>query len=633
MTHTVTMFDLYRTLKSVPLLLAASLLVACANQRALQFDDVTQTVREDLPTAKLQPKPAAVPARISDALAEPAPAPAPVRPAPEPKIDLQVNNAQAREVFLALVVDTPYNLLVHPDVFGKLSITLRKVTIFEALEAIRDVYGYDFKVDGNRITIYSQSLQTRIFSINYPHATRDGKSDLRVSAGTMPAGSSSSNSGLLGSGRPAATTSQGDSSSVTTSSTTDLWEELTASVCSIIGADSDAGACKPKTKVSGTVTSTSPVLGQSTLTSSTTVTRSGTSVAGARNVITSPQAGLMVVRAMPDELREVEKFLKAAQMAVERQVMLEAKIVEVELRDGFQSGIDWAGLRNSGNTTAVMGVVGGGTANNVLINGVSSKVPGFPAGGTSVASALSLPNAAGGLFGLALATEGFQAVLGFLETRGDVQILSSPRIATMNNQKALLKVGTDEYFVTGFNSTSNGTNTTGTNNAITNSTPTPEFSSIFSGIALDVMPQIDSGNNITLHIRPSVTSITEKNMQISLGTTGNFQLPLASRSVNESDTIVRIQDGNIVAIGGLMQMESNRRASGLPGSTNTPFFSSLLGNKANSGRKKELVVLIKPTIIRTAEDWEAQTRRSRAALDEMDVTRARIVRVDGAAEK
>ena len=633
MTHTVTMFDLYRTLKSVPLLLAASLLVACANQRALQFDDVTQTVREDLPTAKLQPKPAAVPARISDALAEPAPAPAPVRPAPEPKIDLQVNNAQAREVFLALVVDTPYNLLVHPDVFGKLSITLRKVTIFEALEAIRDVYGYDFKVDGNRITIYSQSLQTRIFSINYPHTTRDGKSDLRVSAGTMPAGSSSSNSGLLGSGRPAATTSQGDSSSVTTSSTTDLWEELTASVCSIIGADSDAGACKPKTKVSGTVTSTSPVLGQSTLTSSTTVTRSGTSVAGARNVITSPQAGLMVVRAMPDELREVEKFLKAAQMAVERQVMLEAKIVEVELRDGFQSGIDWAGLRNSGNTTAVMGVVGGGTANNVLINGVSSKVPGFPAGGTSVASALSLPNAAGGLFGLALATEGFQAVLGFLETRGDVQILSSPRIATMNNQKALLKVGTDEYFVTGFNSTSNGTNTTGTNNAITNSTPTPEFSSIFSGIALDVMPQIDSGNNITLHIRPSVTSITEKNMQISLGTTGNFQLPLASRSVNESDTIVRIQDGNIVAIGGLMQMESNRRASGLPGSTNTPFFSSLLGNKANSGRKKELVVLIKPTIIRTAEDWEAQTRRSRAALDEMDVTRARIVRVDGAAEK
>jgi MSHA biogenesis protein MshL len=97
--------------------------------------------------------------------------------------------------------------------------------------------------------------------------------------------------------------------------------------------------------------------------------------------------------------------------------------------------------------------------------------------------------------------------------------------------------------------------------------------------------------------------------------------------------MVRIQDGNIVAIGGLMQMESNRRASGLPGSTDVPFFSSFLGNKQNSGRKKELVVLIKPTIIRTAEDWEAQTRKSRAALDEMDVSRTRVIRVDGGAGK
>ena len=95
--------------------------------------------------------------------------------------------------------------------------------------------------------------------------------------------------------------------------------------------------------------------------------------------------------------------------------------------------------------------------------------------------------------------------------------------------------------------------------------------------------------------------------------------------------IVRIQDGNIVAIGGLMQMESNRTSSGLPGSTDVPFLSSILGNKANSGRKKELVVLIKPTIIRNAQDWEAQTRRTRSALDDMDSSRARVIRLDGAA--
>jgi MSHA biogenesis protein MshL len=530
-------------------------------------------------------------------------------------------------VFLAIVADTRYSMLMHPDVTGTLSVTLRGVTVLEALESIRDVYGYDFKIDGRRITVYAPTLQTRIFTINYPHTSRNGKSDLRVSSGAMPTGSSG---GQSGTGRVGASGGQSDSSSVTTSSQTDLWEELAAAVCSIIGAESESGACRPTTKVAGTVTSNSPVLGPSTLTSTTTVSRSGSGLRSERNVIISPQAGLMAVRAFPDQLREVEKFLKAAQLAVERQVMLEAKIVEVELRDGFQSGIDWSALRNGGGATGVMGVIGGGTANNILINGVAGNVPGFPTGGTAVANALALPNAGGGLFGLALATEGFQAVLGFLETRGDVQILSSPRIATMNNQKALLKVGTDEYYVTGFNNnTTTATTTTGTTGTQNTNAPTPEFSSMFAGIALDVMPQIDSANNITLHIRPSVTSITEKNMQISLGTTGNFQLPLASRAVNESDTIVRIQDGNIVAIGGLMQMESNRRSAGMPGTTDVPFFSSLLGHKSSSGRKKELVVLIKPTIIRSSADWEDQTRRTRAALDDMDATRSRVIRMDG----
>ena len=78
-----------------------------------------------------------------------------------------------------------------------------------------------------------------------------------------------------------------------------------------------------------------------------------------------------------------------------------------------------------------------------------------------------------------------------------------------------------------------------------------------------------------------------------------------------------------------MQLESSRKSSGLPGTSDVPFLSSILGNKINSGRKKELVVLIKPTIIRNADDWDAQTRRTRAALDDMDATRARVIRMDG----
>jgi len=597
MTHTVTMFDFFRILKSAPLLLAVMLLSGCANERTLQFQDVTQAVREEMPPPRVSAPPVAVPQRVTEALAEPAPAKA--APVPEPRIDLLVNNAQAREVFLAIVADTRYSMLMHPDVKGTLSVTLRGVTVTEALEAIRDVYGYDFKIDGRRITIYAPTLQTRIFTINYPQSQRSGTSELSVSSGTVSGSSGgATNSGAGGAsstgagGTNGGATSQVESSRISTNTKTDYWAELTGAVRGMVGQGEG------------------------------------------RSVITSPQAGIMAVRAMPDELRQVEKFLKAAQLSVERQVMLEAKIVEVELLDGYQSGIDWHALRNGGGATGVMGTIGGGTANNVLINGVVGNVPGLPSGGASISGALALPAAAGGVFGLALATEGFQAVLGFLETRGDVQILSSPRIATLNNQKALLKVGTDEFFVTGFSSNTTNTGNTGTATGSNNTTInpiTPVISSMFSGIALDVTPQIDDLNNITLHVRPSVTSISEKSKSIGLP---SGPLPLASRSVNESDTMVRIQDGNIVAIGGLMQMESNRSASGLPGSTNsTPFLSGLLGNKANSGRKKELVVLIKPTIIRSAEDWEAQTRRSRAALDEMDATRARIVRVDGATDK
>lgn len=558
-------------------------LSGCTADRPLRTPSVSEAIRAEVP----MPAPVAgagvqVPARISDALAEPAPPTVPVLP--EPKIDLLVNNAQAREVFLAIVADTRYSMLMHPNVSGTLSVTLRGVTVAEALEAIRDVYGYDFKIDGRRITVYAPTLQTRIFTVNYPNSQRSGNSDLRVSSG---GGFQASSTSSAATSNPAANAgaSQSDGSRVSTSSKTDFWAELSGAVKGLIGNGEG------------------------------------------RSVIASPQAGIMAVRAMPDELRQVDSFLKVAQVSVERQVMLEAKIVQVELRDGFQSGIDWSALKNGGNSTGAFGVASGNATSNTLISGVQSNLPGFAAGAAALlADGVALPAAGTGLFGLAFATEGFQAVLGFLETRGDVQILSSPRIATLNNQKAVLKVGTDEFFVTGVTggSTSSGSTTTNPTTTLPNITLTP----FFSGISLDVTPQIDDGNTITLHVHPAVTTVAEKTKQVDLGAIGNYRFPMASSNVNESDTLVRIQDGKIVAIGGLMQVESNRTSSGLPGSSDS-IFSSILGNKANTGRKKEVVVLIKPTIIRTQQDWDAQNRRTRAALDDMDTARARVIRLDG----
>jgi MSHA biogenesis protein MshL len=341
-----------------------------------------------------------------------------------------------------------------------------------------------------------------------------------------------------------------------------------------------------------------------------------------RSVFASPQASIMVVSAMPDELRRVDAFLKAAQLTVERQVMLEAKIVEVELKDGYQSGVNWAAFGGDSVDAVGAAVLGGSvsTTNSLLTSGAA--IPGV----------VALPSVAagGGLFGLALSTSKFASVLGFLETQGDVQTLSSPRIATLNNQKAVLKVGTDDYFLTNVSGGSNTAASAGT--AATTTLPTLTLTPFFSGISLDVTPQIDDATSVMLHVHPSITTVTEKTKQVDLGAIGNYKLPLASSAVNETDTLVRIQDGSIVAIGGLMQVESSKNASGLPGTTSMSGLGVLFGNRANSGRKKELVVLIKPSIIRSSQDWEQQTRRARAALDDMDTIRSRVIRLDGSVE-
>lgn len=386
-----------RQTRFVSVFLGLGLLLGCAAERPLRTPDVSAAVRAELNAAAS--KPTAVPARISEALAEPAPALVP--PLPEPRLDLLVNNAQAREVFLAIVSDTRYSMLMHPDVSGTISVTLRGVTVLEALEAIRDVYGYDFKIDGRRITIYGPAMQTRIFTVNYPHSQRSGTSDLRVAAGSSPSiAGTSGGAGTTATGVATATTTatgttagtagiggvQNPSSRVSTTSRADFWTEVTDAVRSLIG------------------------------------------TSGGRSVIASPQAGILAVRAMPDELRQVEKFLKATQGAVERQVMLEAKIVEVELRDGYQSGVNWAAFSSDANSTQMVGVLGSTVAASNITNPLLQ-------GGTAVSGVVPPPSmaAGGGLFGLALATSQFAAVLGFLETQGDVQTLSSPRVATLNN--------------------------------------------------------------------------------------------------------------------------------------------------------------------------------------------------------
>ena len=184
-------------------------------------------------------------------------------------------------------------------------------------------------------------------------------------------------------------------------------------------------------------------------------------------------------------------------------------------------------------------------------------------------------------------------------------MLSSPRIATLNNQKAVIKVGTDEFFVTNVTTTTTVNAAAGGTNTISPTITTQPF---FSGIALDVTPQISGDDQITLHIHPSVSVVSEKTKVVNLGSGSlPLSLPLASSSISESDSIVRVQDGTIAAIGGLMRQQQNNGRSGLPGTTDSAA-GVLVGTRDQLLTKSELVILLKVTIIRGDSAWQQQAQ-------------------------
>jgi MSHA biogenesis protein MshL len=188
--------------------------------------------------------------------------------------------------------------------------------------------------------------------------------------------------------------------------------------------------------------------------------------------------------------------------------------------------------------------------------------------------------------------------LNFLQSQGEVTVLSSPRIATLNNQKAVLKVGSDELFVTGISTTTSASASGGTF-----SSPSVTLTPFFSGISLDVTPQIDDAGNVMLHVHPTVSTVSEKQKNIDLGALGAFKLPLAASAVNETDSIVRVRDGQIVAIGGLMKSELATERTGVPGLKDAPLVGQLFQQNSLVNSKRELVILLKPTIISADGNW------------------------------
>ncbi|MBF0415783.1 MAG: secretin N-terminal domain-containing protein [Magnetococcales bacterium] len=629
------------------------------------------------------------------------------RGAKEPLLDIVVDDTPARTFFLGLADESKLNLIVHPQVRGNISLTMHGATVNQVVQTVCRMYDYDCEANANGYFIGPARLLTRQYHVNYLRVQRRGVTSTQISSGRTK---TSSNTMANATGNQTSSQNfQTSGTNVTTDQSASFWDEFTYSLCGILGlgfslpeskspASSLGGGLTTSTGSTGLGSSSAPapslpagLAGVANLTApqpaspQATATKSGISqtflswnsrdtdrmITGCaeqdeqgntqtgRRVVISPQTGNVIVRAFPSELREIEYFLEQQKQDIQRQVILEAKILEVELSDGFQSGINWGMvLAHHKDQTNTMTIGGGGNmfgdqgsnpmfANksslgmspaNLLntnstpvttkttidnVNGISSTT-GLPANsletkteinststssptnalfGGALTGTNSLANPAGALFGGAFATSlklsDFSALIELLDAQGQVHVLSSPRIATLNNQKAVIRVGQDEQFVTDVHSETSSASVT----------LVPEFTTFFSGIALDVTPQISQDYGIMLHIHPTVSEVTTDEKQITLGT-ATQTYPMALNVVRESDSMVHAANGEVVVIGGLMKDFSTKRKAGLPILKDLPLVGDLFGSRQSVDKKTELVILMRPVIVEPGNQaWKEDLER------------------------
>jgi general secretion pathway protein D len=524
------------------------------------------------------------------------------RPKPAAKTEaysVSVRNIPVQDLLFALARDAKINVDVHPGINGIVTINAIDQTLQQILTRISKQIDMRWELEGPNLVVMPDSPFLRNYTVDYVNMARDVSGTVSINTQIASTSTSATGGGSAGGG------GNNSNTSVKSSAKNDFWQSLERNLKDILresdkilpegssetviersdqqattGTGAQSGASASRSSTQSTSLAGSPNAASLQQQGTTVVKR--TTFREAASIIVNPEAGVIVVRATSRQHEKVQGYLDLVLMNARRQVIIEATIAEVSLSDAYQQGINWQSLRTLRTENNPRGGF------SVAQNQTGVPVPNPFA--TAAGSFTTPPGTFAFLLNYVAPGLGLSSTLSLLETFGKVKVLSSPKISVLNNQTAMLKVVDNVvYFLIKNDST---TTTTGTTN---NFTSTPQSVSV--GLVMSVTPQISENGSILLNVRPTISSLkgagkTDPTPGLAVA---NIVPEIQTR---EMESMLRLSDGEVAVMGGLMEDRINYTTNEVPGLGGLPGIGNFFRNRSDTSTKTELVIFLKPTIIR-----------------------------------
>ena len=517
---------------------------------------------------------------------------------------VSVRNVAVQELLFALARDAKLNVDIHPGIVGVVTINAIDQTLQQILTRISKQVDMRWELDGPNLAVMPDSPYLRTYRVDYVNMSRDVTGAVTIN--TQIASTSSGTTGGSGVGGNSSATS------VKSEAKNHFWEALDKNLKDILretdkvlpegssettvektettsttgfGALAQAvgaAANNKNTKTSAT-NSGGPTTAETDNTNATTVKR--TTYREAASVITNAEAGVVVVRASSRQHEKIQEFLDLVLTNARRQVIIEATIAEVILSDRYQQGINWQSLRTLRPGASTAGFSVAQNQSGLVAGAVPNPFESITAAGTF---SFLLNYVAPGL--------GISSTLSLLETFGKVKVLSSPKVSVLNNQTAMLRVVDNLVY---FEMKTDPATTV--NGVTTPAVTTGTARSVAVGVVMSVTPQISESGTILLNVRPTITSRKDCATCGVTDPTPGLAVPniIPEIQMREMESMLRLADGEVAVMGGLMEDRVNSSTNQIPGLGNIPGIGNFFKNRDETNTKTELVVFLKPTIIRT----------------------------------